>query len=62
MGVSGGIDSSVILTLCVQELGKENVYGLLLPEEESALPVRFWERRSVKALACRMKKCLSLQS
>jgi len=36
IGVSGGIDSAVALTLCVQELGKENVYGLLLPEEESA--------------------------
>lgn len=36
IGVSGGIDSAVILTLCVQELGKEKVYGLLLPEEESA--------------------------
>jgi len=36
MGVSGGIDSAVILTLCVQELGKENVYALLLPEDESA--------------------------
>jgi len=35
IGVSGGIDSAVVLTLCVQELGKENVYGLLLPEEES---------------------------
>lgn len=36
LGVSGGIDSAVALTLCVHELGKENVYGLLLPEEESA--------------------------
>ncbi len=36
IGVSGGIDSAVALTLCVQELGKENIYGLLLPEEESA--------------------------
>ncbi len=36
IGVSGGIDSAVVLTLCVQELGKENVCGLLLPEEESA--------------------------
>lgn len=36
IGVSGGIDSAVALTLCVQEFGKENVYGLLLPEEESA--------------------------
>lgn len=36
LGVSGGIDSAVALTLAVQELGKENVYGLLLPEKESA--------------------------
>lgn len=36
LGVSGGIDSAVALTLCVQEFGKENVYGLLLPENESA--------------------------
>ncbi|MDD2613786.1 MAG: NAD(+) synthase [Methanosarcina sp.] len=35
IGVSGGIDSAVALILCVQELGNENVYGLLLPEEES---------------------------
>ena len=36
LGVSGGIDSAVALTLCVQELGKENVYGIFLPEKESA--------------------------
>ncbi|WP_410507548.1 NAD(+) synthase [Methanosarcina hadiensis] len=36
LGVSGGIDSAVSLTLCVQEFGKENVYSLLLPEKESA--------------------------
>ncbi|MHB8101299.1 MAG: NAD(+) synthase [Methanosarcina sp.] len=36
LGVSGGIDSAVALTLCVQELGKEKVYGILLPEKESA--------------------------
>jgi NAD+ synthase len=36
LGVSGGIDSAVALTLCVQEFGSENVYGLLLPEKESA--------------------------
>lgn len=36
IGVSGGIDSAVALTLCVQELGKENIYGILLPEEESS--------------------------
>ena len=36
VGVSGGIDSAVILTLCVEELGVENVFGMLLPEKESA--------------------------
>ncbi|AKB29838.1 NAD synthetase [Methanosarcina siciliae T4/M] len=36
LGVSGGVDSAVTLTLCVQEFGKEKVYGLLLPEKESA--------------------------
>lgn len=36
IGVSGGIDSAVILTLCVQALGAENVFGMLLPEKESA--------------------------
>jgi NAD+ synthase len=36
LGVSGGIDSAVALTLCVQEFGKENVFCLLLPEKESA--------------------------
>ncbi len=36
IGVSGGVDSAVILALCVQELGAKNVFGLLLPEKESA--------------------------
>jgi NAD+ synthase len=36
IGVSGGVDSAVVLTLAVQALGSENVYGLILPESESA--------------------------
>jgi NAD+ synthase len=31
--VSGGLDSSVVATLCVRALGKELVKGLLLPEQ-----------------------------
>lgn len=31
IGISGGLDSSVIAALCVKALGKENVIGLLLP-------------------------------
>ena len=35
VGVSGGVDSAVILALCVRALGKERVLGLRLPERES---------------------------
>ncbi len=33
---SGGIDSSVVGALCVRALGKERVFGLLMPETDSA--------------------------
>lgn len=36
LGLSGGIDSSVVAALCVRALGRERVLGLLLPERESA--------------------------
>jgi len=36
LGISGGIDSSVVLALCVKSLGNQNVIGLLLPETESS--------------------------
>ncbi len=36
VGISGGIDSAVVATLCVEALGRERVYGLLLPERDSA--------------------------
>jgi len=36
VGVSGGIDSSVVAALCVRALGKERVAGLFMPESESA--------------------------
>lgn len=31
IGLSGGVDSSVVATLCVKALGKENVLGVLMP-------------------------------
>lgn len=34
LGVSGGKDSSVAAALCARALGKENVYGILLPAGE----------------------------
>jgi NAD+ synthase len=36
VGVSGGIDSSVVAALCSHALGKERVLALFLPEAESA--------------------------
>jgi NAD+ synthase len=36
VAVSGGIDSSLVAALCVQALGKNRVFGLLLPEKDSS--------------------------
>jgi len=36
VAISGGIDSSVCAALAVQALGKERVFGLLLPERDSS--------------------------
>lgn len=32
IGISGGKDSSVVAALCVEALGKENVFGVLMPQ------------------------------
>ncbi len=36
IGLSGGIDSSVVAALCVRALGKDRVFGLFMPELDSA--------------------------
>lgn len=36
VGISGGIDSSVVLALCVRAFGPQRVIGILLPECESS--------------------------
>jgi len=36
VGISGGIDSSVVLALACRALGKENVIGILMPERDSS--------------------------
>jgi NAD+ synthase len=36
VAMSGGIDSSVSAALCVQAVGRERVFGLLLPERDSS--------------------------
>jgi len=36
VGVSGGVDSSVVLGLCVKAFGAERVFALMLPEKDSS--------------------------
>lgn len=36
IGISGGIDSSVVAALCVRALGPERVLGVMMPESESS--------------------------
>jgi NAD+ synthase len=36
VGMSGGIDSSVVASLCVRALGQDRVFGLLMPERDSS--------------------------
>jgi NAD+ synthase len=36
VAISGGLDSSVVLALCVRAFGADKVLGLLLPEKESS--------------------------
>ena len=36
VGISGGIDSSVVLALCAKSFGPEHTRGILLPESESS--------------------------
>jgi NAD+ synthase len=36
VGLSGGVDSSVVATLCVRALGAERVLGLFMPERHSS--------------------------
>lgn len=36
LGISGGIDSSVVLALCVKAFGPERIVALMLPEGESS--------------------------
>jgi NAD+ synthase len=55
VGISGGIDSSVVLALCARAFGPERVIGILLPEKESSpenidLAHRLAERYQVKTI------------
>ncbi len=36
IGISGGVDSSVVAALCVEALGKDRVFGVLMPNGEQS--------------------------
>lgn len=36
IGISGGIDSSVVLALCVKALGADKILGVMMPEKDSS--------------------------
>lgn len=36
VGISGGVDSSTVAALCVEALGKDRVFGVLMPQEVQA--------------------------
>lgn len=36
VGLSGGVDSSVTAAICVKALGRERVFGIFMPEEDSS--------------------------
>ncbi len=50
LGVSGGIDSSVTAALCVQAVGRERTFALLMPERHSAAETESLSRRLVEHL------------
>src|SRR5205814_10336532 len=50
IGLSGGIDSSVTAALAVNALGKNRVYGLLMPERDSSPETRVLSRNLAKFL------------
>jgi NAD+ synthase len=50
VGMSGGIDSSVVATLCARALGPEKVLGLAMPERDSSSD----SRRLATLLAARL--------
>lgn len=50
VGVSGGLDSAVTVALCSRALGKENVYGLILPEKETIKEETLKDAREIAAM------------
>jgi NAD+ synthase len=50
IGLSGGVDSALSAALCVRALGKEKVFGLILPEKESNPISAVYAKKQAQAL------------
>lgn len=53
VAMSGGIDSSVVAALAVKILGKDRVFGLLMPEADSSDETRRLSKMLVEGLGCK---------
>ena len=64
VGLSGGIDSSLVLKLCVEALGRKNVIAVMLPERDSGLKNINDAKKFAKELGVRIiyKKITSILS
>ncbi|MFQ6034553.1 MAG: NAD(+) synthase [Sedimentisphaerales bacterium] len=56
VALSGGIDSSVVGALCVQALGKDRVFGLLMPERDSSSETLHLSRLIVEYLGINVEQ------
>lgn len=52
VGVSGGVDSALVAALCAKALGKENVFGLILPEKSTTPDDAVRDAREIASLFC----------
>jgi len=50
LGVSGGVDSAVALTLAVRAFGPGRVIALMLPERDSDPLSELWRKKCVQSL------------
>jgi len=53
IGLSGGIDSTLVAALCVQALGKDRVFGIIMPEKESSPESTEWGRLAAESFGIR---------
>ncbi len=56
VGLSGGIDSSLVAAIAVEALGKENVYGISMPSQFTSAATREDARRLAKSLGIHFKE------